>query len=580
MQDNFRQRLLWLAAAVFVLSVAPASAQISNGPQFGLAPGAAYRNNVAYDSVNQVYLVIVTRPPVTGRFYDKNGNQIGSDFIIATEPGFAAWVSVAFGGPSWDPTFIVTYIKAEGLNPKFGRLVRYASGSANISAPSWIVDVGAEWVYSEKAQNVWNGQNFIVGSRVKNPGAAFPTLQVNLFGLNGFVSGGVDLGDGQDYYGSPAISCAANGTCLAVGYMAGIPSGYTGGSYGRLFDGASITPIGPQFALAAGLPNEDQGVVYQAHLGRFLTQWFRGGGPGYIDTRIVGTDGSMSALDLNRGIGPEAGTNQAAYNPATQTTLLLTKSVGATLWALELGDDGYPKNPNNWAMQTLWDWKVLDYHPSIGTNSVDGSWLVTWTMQNGGYGRLVYGNAGAPPPASAVQNGDFNNGLNSWIAFGSPNPGDIVASVNGGVLEFYRQPSGGTNSAVVLQSTGQAAGNATSIAAQFDLGNSSSARKRMTVLLHDSDFSDLQFCTFWLEPFAPMRTYRMRTYTTEGWANATLSFYAATEGSDGGAYRLDNVSVTLNAPYPTDRTDCVDPTAPGTPGGPESSELISNVAFG
>ena len=35
----------------------------------------------------------------------------------------------------------------------------------------------------------------------------------------------------------------------------------------------------------------------------------------------------------------------------------------------------------------------------------------------------------------------------------------------------------------------------------------------------------------------------MRTHTTKTWANATISFYAATAGSDGGFYRLDNVTV-------------------------------------
>jgi hypothetical protein len=381
--------LVLLGTLVAALAAVPAAAQITPGQAFSLAGGHAYRNNVAFDSINQVYLVIVQRPPVTGRFYDKNGTQIGGDFVISSEAGFNAWASVAFGGNAGDPVFLVTYISAQGNNPKFGRLVRFNAGSPWVTAPSFIVDVGTEWTYAEKAQNVWMGNQFVVGSRVKNAGASFPTFQVNHFDLNGGVSGGVDLGDGGDYYGAPAIACAPNSTCVAIGYMAGIPTGYTGGSYGRLFHGPSLGAQGGLFHLSAGMANEDQGVVYQAHLNRFLAQWFRGSSAGYIDTRIIGTDGTMSVLDLGRGIGPEAGTNAAAYNPVTRSTLLLTKLTGATLWAIELGDDGYPRDPNNWLIQTMWDGQVLDYLPSIAANGVDGQWLVTWELQSGGSARII-----------------------------------------------------------------------------------------------------------------------------------------------------------------------------------------------
>jgi hypothetical protein len=195
--------LVVLGTLVAALVAVPAAAQINASQAFGLAGGHAYRNNVAYDSINQVYLVIVQRPPVTARFYDRNGAQIGQDIVISSEGGFNAWASVAFGGTSNDPVFLVTYIAAQGNNPKFGRLVRFNSGSPWVTAPSFIVDVGSEWTYAEKAQNVWTGSEFVVGSRVKNAGASFPTFQVNRFDLGGVVSGGVDLGDGADYYGAP-----------------------------------------------------------------------------------------------------------------------------------------------------------------------------------------------------------------------------------------------------------------------------------------------------------------------------------------------------------------------------------------
>ncbi len=56
----------------------------------------------------------------------------------------------------------------------------------------------------------------------------------------------------------------------------------------------------------------------------------------------------------------------------------------------------------------------------------------------------------------------------------------------------------------------------TPMVATVDLGNSSSVRKRISVLVHEHDFSDLHVCTFWLEPSTPRQTYTMRTAHDHG----------------------------------------------------------------
>ncbi len=180
-----------------------------------------------------------------------------------------------------------------------------------------------------------------------------------------------------------------------------------------------------------------------------------------------------------------------------------------------------------------------------------------------------------------VFNGNFSNGLTSWSTFAVPSDA-MVASVVNGVLEFYRQPAppGTIGQAAVFQPTGAAYPAMTQIAADFDLGNSSIVWKRVTVLLHDLSFLDLHMCTFWLAPNAPMRTYSMRSHTNQAWANATVSFYAVTEGSNGGAYRLDNVRVYMSPGQSVERTDCVDPLTPPAAGFPDGPPLISNGDFG
>jgi len=100
--------------------------------------------------------------------------------------------------------------------------------------------------------------------------------------------------------------------------------------------------------------------------------------------------------------------------------------------------------------------------------------------------------------ANLIQNGGFDSGLSGWLTYATPDPSYLVASVVGGVLEFYRQPPppGTSNQATVFQVTGVPVARAGGLEARFDLGNSSTSRKRVSVLILDSNFSDLSVCTF------------------------------------------------------------------------------------
>jgi len=183
--------------------------------------------------------------------------------------------------------------------------------------------------------------------------------------------------------------------------------------------------------------------------------------------------------------------------------------------------------------------------------------------------------------ASIATNGSFGSGMTGWQIFATPDNSYIVNTITSGVFEFYRvtPPPGQSGSAVVLQNTQKPLAAGAALLARFDIGNSSSARKRISVLIHDGDFLDLSVCTFWLPPNLPLTTYSMRTHSTQAWTNASISFYAATDGSNGGNYRLDNVVLQYAPSQSTLRTDCVDPLSPSAFGGPVQSELLSNRDF-
>ena len=211
--------------------------------------------------------------------------------------------------------------------------------------------------------------------------------------------------------------------------------------------------------------------------------------------------------------------------------------------------------------------------------SRNGRLLVARTTT--GYSLINPFAAGPPQNFNIVQNGTFAVDASRWNIFATPDLSYVDSRVMNSVFEFNRLPAppGTTNQAVVFQHTGIPLPSGAPIQAQFDLGNSSTVRKRISVLLLDSNFSDLHVCTFWIPPNAPLTTYRMRSHTNRPWDNAAIYFYAATAGSDGGYNRLDNVSLTFNTALPDDRTACEDPTAPAPSGDPDGADLLGNGDF-
>jgi hypothetical protein len=169
--------------------------------------------------------------------------------------------------------------------------------------------------------------------------------------------------------------------------------------------------------------------------------------------------------------------------------------------------------------------------------------------------------AGGITDAELIVNGSFSAGLPPWGTFGN-----IQSQLNGGVFEFFKLA--GLPAGVLLQATGAAMVNDQKLRATFRLGNSSALRQRVTVIIHDNDFTDLHACTFFLPPGLPLSTYGMRTYTTEPWTNATFSVYPATPGTSPGHewLRLDDVSL-IRTTTVTSGTQCYEPgDVPVTPG--------------
>jgi hypothetical protein len=182
---------------------------------------------------------------------------------------------------------------------------------------------------------------------------------------------------------------------------------------------------------------------------------------------------------------------------------------------------------------------------------------------------------------SILQNGDFSdptigNANTGWGTFATPDETFINARIQDGVLEFHRKSGG--SSAVVLQNTGVPIPDRTTINAYMELGNNSPIRQRVLAMLHSADFSDLQVCTFWIEPGVNSSAYAIETHTTAAWIGASLSLYAS-PATDTGWIRVDNVEMEWNPGGTYNRTICYEPIAFGVEPLPDSLNLLDNGDF-
>jgi hypothetical protein len=171
-----------------------------------------------------------------------------------------------------------------------------------------------------------------------------------------------------------------------------------------------------------------------------------------------------------------------------------------------------------------------------------------------------------------IRNGSFTNGMQHWQTWDA-----IQHRITSGVFEFYRTPGG--SSAVVLQKTGQNLAAGAKLRATFQLGNADTLlNKRVTVIMHPDDWSELQACTFMLDRDPALETFEMEFFTTRTWTNATISFYASMDYNRGWI-RVDNVTLRQDSSLPTNRVNCVDPNRPPTGTALDTGNFINNGDF-
>lgn len=185
---------------------------------------------------------------------------------------------------------------------------------------------------------------------------------------------------------------------------------------------------------------------------------------------------------------------------------------------------------------------------------------------------------GASDGPEMLVNGDFSDGLFNWQGLHR-----ITYQLTNGVFEFIWPPAEevGTMPSlpdpelapVLIQRTEQAVSAGEILTAKVDFGNSSNVRKRVLMVVHQWNFTDMMACTFWLEPNTPLRTYTMRGFATADWTDAAFSAYTATQGPETWV-QVDNASLKRTPGTPTAGTDCLEFDDEVPPPGVNSPSVI------
>jgi subtilisin-like proprotein convertase family protein len=180
-----------------------------------------------------------------------------------------------------------------------------------------------------------------------------------------------------------------------------------------------------------------------------------------------------------------------------------------------------------------------------------------------------------------VQNSGFASGEANWQEFGGGS-----GSVSGGVYQFQRTSA--SDAFTIFQTMTPDFAAEQEFELRFDMRNSGTAQKRVTVVIWDEGFGRQRACSFWLDSSPLMRTYQILGDVPDGttWTNVTVHFYASSAppaGNDG-FYMLDNVILRDRPDLPTQGTEiletlCIDPTAPQGDIGSGTANLLNNGDF-
>jgi FG-GAP-like repeat len=412
----------FFAATACLASVTTAEADVTRSGATTMAINATTRgSDVAYDSINNVYLVVGSNGVLNGQFVDRNGVKVGGTFGIQGNPAlFAHFPSVAFS-PAADGgagAFLVVWHQSDvpAGTSIHTRIVSFSKGGA-IGGDNQVSVEGSYWERTP-------GVAYSIASReflITYPRAArgIRGVRVDLNGAALAAPFSIAVNGQSEEWSSVAYSPTNNQYIVA--YEAFTTFGTV---YARAVQAGSDSLVGTDpTTVYAGGANYINEIAYNADTNQFLIAWSALASK-VILGRVLNADLSMpgnvtaisSLWQAYDGLGLD-------YNRLTRTFFMVSHDGRGLATSYEDGGvevltSGNPVD-NGFLVTQHADTKG-NFYPKIAAGAADPRWLVSTAhgFLQADIQLLASGGAPPPPPPPPV-------GPNPQLALDSPNGGTM-----------------------------------------------------------------------------------------------------------------------------------------------------------
>ena len=439
-------RILFVSA-IFAAAIAvprAASSQISRvGAVNSLATGTPIPTmlgtDVAYDPINQVYLVVVAYGKTYGQFINENGSANGQPFRIGNSdggcpPGFANYPRVTYSSDvnNGNGGFLITWHQEANCSPSSSRinsiLAAYPGGvistQRTLSGTGTRTTQGAAIAYSKTSQRflvVWSTvSGTIDGVGVGTDGAPISSVATIVSAPNG-------NGTSAQH---PSLTWNSQTNEFGLGF-AGYDPPFVGFRRVNAATGAvSTTPV---FGFS-GSGTFSTAVDFNPTTGNFVMGWTIGAGNSRAaEISPTGTVLATGLLSSRLG-SPNAFSMQ--INPASGTALAISEDCCGEVAALEMNGNGSP-NTVAAAVTSGAASNGGSFFPRLTTHSSSKQWAVSYsqnlnrlanqivatTSSNGGGS----GTFDSPPPTGG--GGGGGGGASSYtLTITPPTGGTIITA--------------------------------------------------------------------------------------------------------------------------------------------------------
>ena len=388
---------------------ASASAQASRlGPTFSI-PGVPSvvkrRPDIAYDSVNDVYLVVTGTARISGTFVSPTGAAIGAPFDVASTGAYVQTPRVAFS-PN-DNAFLVTWLDGR-VDDKhaqvWGRLIRYVAGGPVPLTGDFLISTAPGGAHSEMGPAVAYGavsRLFLVVWMQYGPsnGGQLDIRAQRVDATGALAGGEIVITNDPFWQAEPSVGYNPNLDEFYVAFSGEIGTAYIGGQRVAAATGSLVgSPIVLQSGVFLTIPE----VQFNPRTGRYLVAWFQGPAPSVLGVQLNG-DGSAAGgvFPIAAGFGSYDSLD-VAYNVGSDTFLAVFHDRNSLEnLGLQISGTGVPDSP---FVATGSGGNIGNFNPRLDArpNPSNREWLMTSARDfNQTVGQLIHTASvppGPPPP--------------------------------------------------------------------------------------------------------------------------------------------------------------------------------------